>query len=120
MLFVRMYSNGQRTHEVPAGGQQQPFRPFVRRHEFGGQTKLTTTLVHAVSDVTGANVSDVEATLNELLDPDALNLLFGPSADTGSRSNAQLTVTIWGYRITISTTGQITIHPAQGAHGARR
>jgi len=109
-----MYPNGQRmAHAAPTRGQQRPSRPFVMQHEIGGQAKLTTTLVHAVSDATGADVSAVETALHERVDPDALDLLFAPAAGGNQRSNATLTMTIGGHQVTVSNTGRITVSPSR-------
>lgn len=81
------------------------------QHDFDGSAQLTTTLVHAISDVTGTAVTNTEFTLNDYVDPDALNRLFGSTPDGTARATGELHLTIWGCDVTIFASGQIVIVP---------
>lgn len=78
-------------------------------HDFSGSAKLTTTLVHALADVAGVDVTDTEFCLHDHVDPDALDRLFEPKSDGTGRINGTLSLTIWGYQVTIYGDGQIAI-----------
>lgn len=93
--------------------QQRSHQPYVVQHEFGGSAELTTTLAHAVSDVTGIDVTDTGFTLNDYVDPDALDTLFQPKGDGTPRTNGSLTLTILGCQVVVHSTGQIVITPPQ-------
>ena len=82
-------------------------------HDFHGPAELTTTLVHAISDVTGVDVTDTGFTLNDYVDPDALDRLFRPRGATPGRSNCQFSLTVWGCQVTVYDTGRIVITPSQ-------
>lgn len=82
-------------------------------HEFGGPAELTTTLAHAVSDVTGIDVTDTGFTLNDYVDPDAMDNLFQPKPDGTPRTNGSLNLTILGCQVVIHSTGEIVITPPQ-------
>lgn len=108
---VEMYYNGgtvPRTAEPQRRTQQNPY--YVT-HEFDGSAELTATLAHALADVTGLNVTEAEATLDECVDPEALDRLFEPKEDDTPRVNSQLTFTAWGHQVTVYSSGQIAIAP---------
>ncbi|MFB6179022.1 MAG: HalOD1 output domain-containing protein [Halorientalis sp.] len=95
--------------------QQQPptHQPYVVHHDFTGSAELTTTLAHAISDVTGIDVTDTEFTLNDYVDPDALDNLFKPKSDGTPRTNGSLNVTILGCQVVVHSNGQIVLTPPQ-------
>ncbi|MHB9286514.1 HalOD1 output domain-containing protein [Halobacteriales archaeon Cl-PHB] len=78
-------------------------------HDFSGPATLSTTLVHALADVAGVDVTDTEFCLDDHVDPDALNHLFEPKSDGTARTNGTLSLTVWGYQVTIYGDGQIAI-----------
>ena len=78
---------------------------------FDGSAKLTTTLAHALSDVSGIDVTDTGFTLYDHVDPDALDQLFKPTDDGQVRMNGLLTFTVWGHQVTVYSDGRIAIVP---------
>ena len=116
-----MHGNGQNvTQSPPPQNQPQRQQQYVVHHEFGGSAELTTTLVHAISDVTGTDVTETEFTLNDYANPEALNRLFKPKADDTPRASGQFTFTIWGCQVTIFSNGQITIVPPSPRQQSRQ
>jgi hypothetical protein len=93
--------------------QQSQGNVHVVNHDFGGSAELTTTLAHAIADVTGIDVTDTEFTLTDHVDPEALDQLFRPKPDGTHRMNGHVSFSIWGYQVTVHSTGQITIVPPQ-------
>jgi hypothetical protein len=109
-----MYRN--ETHAKARSQQQSQVRDtqtYFVKHDFGGSAKLTTTLAHALSDVSGIDVTDTGFTLNDHVDPDALDALFKPKADGEPRTDSQLTFAVGSYQVTVYSDGQIAIVPPQ-------
>jgi hypothetical protein len=120
-----MYRNGpQLESQTPQENQAQRPQTYYTKHDFDGEARLTTTLVHALSDVSGHDVTDAEFTLHDHVDPDALDLLFKPREDGTERMNGHLRFTVRGHEVTIYSNGQIAIVPPQqrpyGAGGTHR
>jgi hypothetical protein len=108
-----MYCNDQTMRPaVAAGGHRGQPQPYVTRHDADGSTELTTTLIHAVANVTGADVTDVESMVYESIDPLAVNRLFDCESPFRG-APATLNLTIWGHHVTVASTGRITISPPQ-------
>ena len=107
-----MYRNGQHVeNNAPRQYQARRTQNYFVQHDFSGSAELTTTLAHAISDVTGIDVTDTGFTLNDHVDPEALDNLFSPKADGTPRTNGHLSFTIWGYQVTVYSNGQIAIVP---------
>ena len=112
-----MYRNGQHVKQHAAQQYQPRDTPnYFVQHDYGGSAELTTTLAHPISDVTGIDVTDTGFTLNDHVDPEALDHLFAPKSDGSPRTNGHVSFTIWGYQVTVYSNGQIAIVPP--AHGA--
>ena len=106
-----MYRNETHAKQSP---QQHPVRDsgtYYVKHDFDGPAELTTTLAHALSDVSGVDVTDTGFTLYDYIDPDALDQLFKPGEDSARRVNGMLTFTVWGHQVTVHSDGQIAIVP---------
>lgn len=103
-----MYQNRQaqsaQHHPVPS--QQR----YTVQHNFDDPASLTATVTHALSDISGFNVTDIEFALKECVDTDALDRLFIPGSP---RENAQLSFSMRGYHTTIYGNGSIFIVPPQ-------
>lgn len=122
-----MYRDRPNAQPAPASPPQQqpgqqpqpaPARSYHVQHDFDGPAELTTTLVHALSTVTGADVTDAGFTLNDFVDPDALDRLFGPKADGTPRGDGHVGFQVWGHEVTVYSSGTIRISPPpyQGPH----
>lgn len=93
--------------------ETQPPRPqpYHVTHEFGGSSELSTTLVHALADVAGVDVTQAEFRLADYVDPDALDRLFEPAGDGTAQVDGYLCFTVWDNQVTIYHDGQIVIAP---------
>ncbi len=80
-------------------------------HDFDGSAHLTTTLAHAIADVSGLDVTETGFTLYDHVDPDALDSLFTPKEDGTPRTNGMLTFTVRGHQVSVYSDGQIAIVP---------
>lgn len=107
-----MHGNRQNTAPAPQNQPQpRPAQPYFVQHQFDGPSDLTTTLVHALSDVTGADVTQAEASLCSHLDPKSLDGLFEPAPDGTPRPNGHVSFTMWHHQVTVYHNGQIAITP---------
>jgi hypothetical protein len=86
---------------------------YYAQHDFDGTAKLSTTLIHALSEVANIDTTDTETTLYQHIDPEALDTIFAPAGSEAPRSNGQLSFPIWGYNVTIYSNGQIVISAPQ-------
>lgn len=84
-------------------------------HDANGTAKLSTTVVHALADVTGMDVTDVEASLAESIDPEGLDRLFSKRDDRRS-PGGHVAFSVRGYPVTVYSNGQIVITPPENAH----
>lgn len=109
-----MYQN-QQHHQQPSQSavQSQVQQSYTVQHDFESTASVTATLAHALSDISGADVTDVEYTLEEYVDPLALDTLFSPVSGGAARANGHLTLDIEGYQTTVYGTGLISIVPPQ-------
>jgi len=108
-----MYRNGTHAKHSPQQYQVRGAGTYVVRHDFNGPAELTTTLAHALSDISGVDVTDTGFTLYDYIDPDALDRLFKPRDGNAQRVNGMLSFVVWGYQVTVYGDGQIAIVPPQ-------
>lgn len=84
---------------------------YYAQHDFDGPAKLSTTLIHALSEVANIDPTDTESTLFQHVDPDALDTLFSPVGPEAPRTNGHVSFVIWGYNVTVYSNGHIVISP---------
>ncbi|MBX0288406.1 HalOD1 output domain-containing protein [Haloarcula salinisoli] len=108
-----MYRNEAHAKQTPQQHTVQNSGTYYIKHDFDGPAELTTTLAHALSDISGVDVTDTGFTLYDYIDPDALDALFKPAADAERRFNGNLTFTVWNHTVTVYSDGQIAIVPPQ-------
>lgn len=100
----------------PRVGHTQPPTPNHHAyHDPNSVARLTTTLVHALADVTGMDVTDAEASLAENIDPAGLDRLFADGDGDGSRPAGHVAFSVRGYPVTVYSDGQIVITPPGNA-----
>lgn len=109
-----MYRDHPNAEQAPSPQQQQRQEPapnYHVHHDFDGSAELTATLAHAISNVTGADVTDTGFTLNDYVDPEALDRLFKPKSDGMPRGHGHVSFVVWGYQVTVYSSGRIVIAP---------
>jgi hypothetical protein len=111
--MVKMYQNRKQSLASQSAVSSHVQQSYTIQHDFTGPASITTTLTHALSDISGIDVTDAEHALEEYVDPDALDRLFAPTSDGSRRANGQLMFNIDGYRTTIYGNGLISIVPPQ-------
>jgi hypothetical protein len=114
-----MHRNATQTHSRSAPtqhGQQSP--SYYVEHDANGTAELTTTLVHAISDVTGVDTTDVEAAIAEEIDLDALDRVFRTGSAGAGQLQGTFSLTLWGHRVTIYSGDGVVVVPPQANTGA--
>jgi len=107
---MSMHNNGP-DHEIPAPTAQPQDQPnYVTTHDPDGTSKLSTTVIHALADVMGADVSTAGFTLYDSVDPDALDRIFANGEGT-ERELGHVAFTVEGHRVTVYGDGRIVITP---------
>lgn len=101
----------QRTADPQAGGRGAGQTYYTYEHDFHGPAKLTTTVAHAIADVSGADVSEVGTGINHRVDPRALDGLFSPKPGGAPRVRSNLTFDIWDHLVTVHCDGLIVVTP---------
>lgn len=87
---------------------QEP-RRYTAYHDVTGPARLTTTVVHVVADIAGADVSTVHTEIGTALDLDALDRLFTADYDSRSAPQGHLRFPVWHYEVTIHADGRIVV-----------
>lgn len=90
----------------PPPGRSDTYRI---RHDFHGPARLSTTLVHAMADAAGVNVTRAEAALHGAVDVDALDRLFSRLPDGRRRGPSQLSFQFQQYRVLVHADGTIAV-----------
>lgn len=80
-------------------------------HEPGGSAKVSTTVVHALADAMGVDVTDIGFSLYDSIDPDALDRIFAQTTTGPPRAPGHVAFSVDGYRVTVYSSGHIVITP---------
>lgn len=76
--------------------------------QYDWSTSLSTTIILAIGQITSEDQEQI-GPLNESIEPDALNDLFKPTPTGHRRPEGQLSFTVDGWKVTVESTGEITI-----------
>lgn len=97
-------------HASRASQSRSP--PLYRAsHDPNGPATLSTTVVHALADCLGIDVTDSRISLYDTVDPDALDTLFRPRHDGSPRAGGTLSFVVEGHHVTVHGDGEIVIEP---------
>ncbi|WP_265108891.1 HalOD1 output domain-containing protein [Halosolutus halophilus] len=96
--------------------------PSVYRavHDPEGTATLSTTVIHALADCTGVDVTDCRFSLYDAVDPDALDALFRPRHDGRPRTGGRLSFVVDDHYVTVTSDGEILIEPPESDRYAPR
>lgn len=90
---------------------------IARRGEDAEEYESTTQAVlEAVAGREGTDPTELEPSLHDVVDPDALNALFESTASGRPRSNGFVEFTYCGYEVTVRADGRVLV--SDGAAGA--
>jgi len=93
--------------------ETQTQQQYTVQHDFDSSASVTATLTHALANVAGVDVTQVESALTDTVNPDALDRLFLPSSERSVQINGHVTLDIRGYQTTLYGNGFISILPPQ-------
>jgi len=82
---------------------------YVVDYHETSDVELSVTVVHAVLEVTGKDPTEVD--LNAVVQPDALNRIFGHQPDGTARVGGTLTFELAGCRVTVTGDGEVCVDP---------
>lgn len=108
-----MNQNATNTRPGMQACRGQETSTYYAQHDFDGPAKLSTTLIHALSEVANIDMTGTETTLFQHVDPEALDSIFRPVGPEAPRSNGHVSFTVWGYSVTVYSNGYIVISVPQ-------
>lgn len=83
----------------------------ISRTALDDERKVSTAVVEAVAEAEGVAPTEIDTPLHRVIDPEALNRLFGPArASTGN--DPQVSFTYTDYEITVHGPERIVVRPA--------
>lgn len=88
------------------------------QYEVTSSRQVSTQIIEAVADCEGVDPLDLQPPLYEVVDPEALEALFG-STVAGTERRGRIEFTYAGYRITVAVAGERTITVDETAASAR-
>lgn len=101
---------------VPQPQQSNAARQeYVIDHDFDGPARFTTTVCHAISDVSGADLTDVHYHLPLYVDMDALDRLFAPTpkeSPIDRINHCSISMFILGCHVTAYSNGRVIVTPS--------
>jgi hypothetical protein len=106
-----MQDNTQSTHYETSQVEQSPQGHYFATHDPDAPSKLSTTLIHALADVMGSDVSETGFVLYDNIDPEALDRIFASKSDGESNRTGHLAFSVKQYRVTVYSDGEIVITP---------
>lgn len=80
-------------------------------HDPESPARCSTTLVHALADLLDTDVSDLEFSLAEHVNPEALDALFSAPDEETDRPLGHVAFSVEGCRVTVYSDGQIVLTP---------
>lgn len=98
-------------HGNPPFVQQQDYHVY---HDPESSARVSTTVVHALADAMGVDVTDTGFSLYDSVDPDALDTIFAQTSTGKPRPPGHVAFSVEGYRVTVYSTGHIVITPPVG------
>lgn len=92
----------------------QPPRQHTAYHESDGPARLSTTLIHVLADVAGADVSQVHEAIASCVDVDALDRIFASNRGERPSQRGQLSFPVWQFYVTVYGDGRIVVEEPIG------
>lgn len=82
----------------------------VHSGDYGdGHESVTSAVIAEVAEQAGTDPAEIDQSLYEILDPDALNGLFAPTKMGHARSDGCVEFTYCGYEITAFSDGHVRV-----------
>lgn len=78
------------------------------------ENDVCDTVLSAVAEAEGVEPAELDQSLSEVVDPDALRALFAPKHDGTPREGA-VTFTYCGYEVTVESPGGVRVSDPSGS-----
>lgn len=91
---------------------------FWAYHDEDSPAKLSTTVVHALADVLGADASVMREELHDCVDLRGLDLLFRDRTDGTPRAGGYLSFRLYDHQVTVYASGDIAVEPPTPSRGS--
>ncbi len=103
-------------HSLGSGWDPRRSSPAEYRvvHDPESAAAVSTTVVHALADVMGVDVTDAGFVLYDSVDPDALDRIFSEPREGVRRAPGHVAFLARDHRVTVYSTGQIVITSPDG------
>ena len=98
--------------QTTARGTCSPTTDHRIYHNPRSAAKLSTTVIHALADVTERDISDIEAGLRGTVDLFALDRIFSLTDSANTPNHVAFTVS--DYRVTVYSSDRSSSHPPFG------
>lgn len=76
---------------------------------------IAESIVLAVAEAEGVDPAALDQPLTDVVDPDALDVLFAPTADGTPRTNGRITFRYCGHQVAVRADGHIEVDESAGA-----
>lgn len=93
---------------------------YICHYDDEGPATVTTTIVHALTAIADADVSQGEFSLYDNVDPDALERLFGSKADGSKRTDGHVAFPALDHEVYVYADGEVIIYPPSSTDRCRR
>lgn len=95
-----------------------PF-PMTTTLDFDWSDGPSAAVVTAVASELGTDLDELDAPLNDYVDPDALDALFAPTYDGVPRPEGRVTFAVHGCEVTVDGRGEVTAEQLAGSVGSQ-
>lgn len=80
-------------------------------HDFDDDTALTSTILELIDQLSDEDDPELNGSLNDYVDPDALNALFQPRFDgTPREGSGQVSLSVFGFDIVVHSDGHVVVY----------
>lgn len=93
---------------------------YLVHHDEDGTASLTTTIVHALTAIVDADVSQGEFSLYDSVDPDALERLFSSKVDGSKRRDGHVAFRALEFDVFVYANGDVVLYPPTAEIDTRR
>jgi hypothetical protein len=74
-----------------------------------GEKSLSTTIVSALLELEGTDVTSLDFVLHDYVDTDALDSIFAPKLNGAARKDIEIEISLPGYSVTVDSDGYIVV-----------
>jgi hypothetical protein len=108
-----MNQNGNNTLHATQSSTGPETSTYYAHHDFDGTAKLSTTVIHALSEGVNTDTRDMETTLFQHVDPDALDALVQSNGAPTDSDSVTVSFRFAEQQVTVHGTGEIVVRPVE-------